>query len=192
VSQLRLTSRYAGTFYMNVTSFQSPIFQSIVGVQTKTMHHWFPIKTNQPEIQFSVQFANEHDYEKFQQYVRNSQVASLVQSEQPWVTLWWPERSIQNWTGFIKEFQCGGERFDPAPKASFTVELVESMVSQRAVLSSVGADFWNLLGVELPWVDKILQQPVPPSSQARGSDEAAPTSRPPGQGGGGMGGGGSW
>lgn len=41
----------------------------------------------------------------FQDYVRKSQVSALFDQKQPWVTLWWPERNIDNWTGFIKEFE---------------------------------------------------------------------------------------
>lgn len=194
---MRVTSRWAGTFYMNVTSFQSPIFQTIVGAQAKHMAHWFPIKTNQPEIKFAVQFANEHDYELFQDYVRKSQVASLVQATDPEVTLWWPERSIRNWTGFIKEFAAGGERFDPSPRASFTVELVESMVSQKATLWSLGPNYWTLVGTEIPWIDRILKPPTPPAADQ--STGVPPISSPPGDNGfggggqgGGVGGGGSW
>lgn len=164
MSQLRLTSQAAGTFYMNVTAFTSPIYQTIAGVQTKTMQHWFPIKTNQPEIKFTVRFASEGDYEMFQDYVRKSQVSALFDQKQPWVTLWWPERNIDNWTGFIKEFEAGAQRFSPAPEASFTVELVESMVSKKASLWSLGANFWTLIGStgEIPWVDQILKPPTPP------------------------------
>lgn len=196
MSQMRVTASTAGTFYLNVIAFTSPVYQTIAGVQTKTMAHYFPIKTNQPEIKFTVQFASEGDYELFQDYVRKAQVNALFDSKQPWVTLWWPERNIENWTGFIKEFEAGAQRFSPAPQAAFTVELVESMVSKKATLASFGANFWTLIGStgEIPWVDKILKPPAAPVDTSPTLTEPNPVSAPPGEGGfgGGSGGGGSW
>ena len=74
MSQLRVATNTFGNYQMNVLSFTSPISGSINGVQTKKMKQWYPIKANQPEIQFNVQFTSEQDYETFQTFVRDSQL----------------------------------------------------------------------------------------------------------------------
>lgn len=132
-----------GTFKMNVLAFSSPISGSISGAQTRKYMRWYPIKANQPEIQFDVQFIGEQDYERFQDAVHESQKLSLS-SRQPMVRLNWPERNINNWSGLITQFQGGGMRFNPAPRAKFTVFLFDSYVSsynEMTQLASLGANF---------------------------------------------------
>jgi len=143
LSQLTIATDTLGTFNLNVLAFSSPIFGSISGAQTRDQMHWYPIKANQPEIQFDVQFFGEKDYESFQNMVHLSQRSSLTAS-QPMVHLNWPERNINNWSGLITQFQGGGMRFNPAPRAKFTVFLFDSFVSQYNQLSelaSTAADF---------------------------------------------------
>lgn len=143
MSQLQINTNNWGNFRLNVLSFSSPIFGSISGAQTKKNKRWYPIKANQPEIQFEVQFFGEKDYETFQKFIRSSQEWSLV-TRTPMLHLNWPERNINNWSGIITEFQSGGQRFNPAPRARFTVFLFDSYVSQyneMSQLASVGADF---------------------------------------------------
>jgi hypothetical protein len=140
MSQLQIATNNFGNFRLNVLSFSSPIFGSINGVQTKRTMRWYPIKANQPEIQFDVQFIDERDYETFQKLVRNSQVWSL-EAPRPMVNLNWPERNINNWSGLITKFQAGGMRANPAPRASFTVYLFDSFISQYSELASIAPTF---------------------------------------------------
>ena len=144
MSQLQIATNNFGNFRLNVLSFSSPIFGSINGVQTKRTMRWYPIKANQPEIQFDVQFIDERDYETFQKLVRNSQVWSLTappEAPRPMVNLNWPERNINNWSGLITKFQAGGMRANPAPRASFTVYLFDSFISQYSELASIAPTF---------------------------------------------------
>jgi hypothetical protein len=140
MSQLQVLTSTAGNFRLNVLAFSSPIFGSISGVQTKTMKVWYPIKANQPEVQFDVQFINEQDYEAFQKLVRDSQKWSL-NAPRPMVHLNWPERNINNWSGLITEFMAGGMKGNPAPRAKFTVYLFDSYISQYSELSTVAPKF---------------------------------------------------
>lgn len=137
---------------MNVIAFSSPIFGSIGGAQTKRAMQWYPIKANQPEIQFDVQFASEMDYEKFWKFVRESQQLSLNAgggSGNPlneMVRLNWPERNINNWSGLITEFEAGGQRANPVPQAQFTVFLFDSFVSRYTEIATFPANFYNSFG----------------------------------------------
>lgn len=140
MSQLQILTNNFGNFRLNVLAFSSPIFGSINGVQLKKQKVWYPIKANQPEIQFDVQFIDEKDYEDFQKLVQKSQQWSL-NAPRPMVHLNWPERNINNWSGLITEFQAGGMRANPAPRASFTVYLFDSFISQYSELSTYAPTF---------------------------------------------------
>jgi hypothetical protein len=140
MSQLQVTTKSFGSFRLNVLAFSSPIFGSINGVQTKDMKVWYPIKANQPEVQFDVQFMDEQDYESFQKLIRDSQKESL-DWRGPMVHLNWPQRNINNWSGLITEFQSGGMRFNPAPRAKFTVYLFDSYISRYSELATVAPEF---------------------------------------------------
>lgn len=205
MSQLRLYNTNWGTRYLNVLSFSSPVTGMIDSAQTRTMIHHFPIKALQPELEVEVIFRNEREYEDFQLWVRNVQIDSQINDAAPGVTLWWPQRSIYNWTGVIKAFRAGGTRFNFSPRAKFTFDLIDSMVSSRTTLSSWAAGVESIYGNDTNLSDALLTPPSPvDTSPVSETPEPMPTgpiipSAPSvldnrgggGQGGGG-GGGGTW
>lgn len=144
---------------MNVLSFNSPIFGTLVPAQTKTIAQYFPIKANQPEIQFDVIFRNESEYERFQQFVRATQQFALT-AQTPQITLYWPERNIINWTGVIKSLRAGGMRRNYTPRAVFVVDLIDSLVSQRTEFSSFAAPFGEIIGTTLSFLESSILQPA--------------------------------
>lgn len=143
---------------LNVVSFSSPVYGEISTAQTKKMAHYYPIKVNQPQIEFSVQFTSEKEYENFQRFVRQHQQNTLTTTKLVWLN--WPQRNIDNWTGVIRMFKAGGMRFNFAPKATFVVDLVDSMVSHRTDLASLGDVSWkNIFGAGMG-PDAVLGPPT--------------------------------
>mgnify|MGYP003420295537 FL=1 len=134
-------------YKLNVLSFSSPVFGTMSSVQTRYMEMHFPIKSIQPEIKLDVQFASEEEYENFQRFVRGHQQRALFNPNVGNV-IWlnWPERGIDNWTGVIKAFRAGGERRVFAPRASFIVDLIDSMVSSRTDVASLASSWRAIYG----------------------------------------------
>jgi hypothetical protein len=160
MSQLQILTNNFGNFNLNVLSFSSPMSSSIGGAQTKRNKRWYPNKVGQPDLQLSVQFVSEKDYETFQEFVLASQKWVLeVSTGAPMVYLNWPERNINNWSGIIKEFQGGGQRANPAPRADFSVELVDSFVSAYTEQGSIGAIYRNSFGFVLQGFTNLLPNP---------------------------------
>lgn len=148
MSKLIVRSRGIGReFELNCLQFSAPIVASISSVQTRSMMRHFPVKVNQSEADFLVQFSNEKDFEDFQDFVRKTQKDALINDRFPGVTLWWPERKINNWTGVIKNFKAGGMRRNFSPRANFTVSLIESSVALRSFLSSISTPWQTLYGL---------------------------------------------
>ena len=158
MSHLLIKTKPFGTFQMNVLEFNSPIFGTLAAVQTRTMLQHFPIKANQPNIEFVVSFPSEYQYETFQKFVKATQNYALTIGQES-ITLSWPERGIKNWTGVIKEFRAGGMRRNYAPRARFTVDLVTSMVSEKAYYGSTASPFSEVLGPFILDVDTLLKLP---------------------------------
>lgn len=146
------------TYLMNVLSFQSGVYQSIASAQTKHLAVHFPIKVNQPDIDFTVIFSSEASFQGFQDAVRYHQQMALATNRL--LTLNWPERSIDNWTGLIKKFQAGGARRNYAPRAQFTVQLVDSMSSSRVMSASTAAPWQTIYGGAGGPADGVLQLPT--------------------------------
>lgn len=121
---------------MNVTNFQSGLYSQIDSAQVKLMTHHYPIKVTQPDITFNVIFSSEKQFETFQRFIRAVQQQALATVPAQLLNFMWPERNINNFTGVIKKFVAGGQRFNPAPQASFTVDLVDSFVSARTELAN--------------------------------------------------------
>ena len=179
MSQLQILTNNFGNFNLNVLAFSSPMTSSINGVQTKQNKRWYPVKANQPELQLDVQFVSEKDYETFQDFVRNSQKWALnYATGSPMVYLNWPERNINNWSVIIKDFQSGGQRANPAPRARFSIDLVDSFVSEYTDQGSIGAVFKASYGFFMQTFMHVLPNPynlrlpsIPLQQQQRAQDQ---------------------
>lgn len=160
MSQLQMLTNNFGNFNLNVLSFSSPMSSNINGVQTKQNKRWYPVKAGQPDLQLDVQFVSEKDYETFQDFVRSSQKWALnVDTGAPMVYLNWPERNINNWSGIIKDFQSGGQRANPAPRARFSIELVDSFMSEYTDQGSIGAIYRASYGFVMQTFMNVLPNP---------------------------------
>lgn len=185
-----------GSFTMNVVQFRSPMNAEITSVQTKAMQQHFPIRCGQPEIEFTCQFASLDERDRFQTFVRRHQILSQTNPDLYQVTLWWPERDIINWTGYLTLLPVSEKKFEWAPSVTFGVMLVNSMMSQKTTESSHGAAFSAIYGPQIApdlsliryAVDGLIQPPTVPSSQTqsppapRPVTPAVPTSVLPGVG----------
>jgi len=148
VSRLVLRSQGLGREWeLNCLQFNAPIVASISSVQTRLMQRHFPVKVNQPTIDFLVQFSSEKDFEDFQEFVRKCHKQAQINPDFPGVTLWWPERNIENWTGIIKNFRAGGMRRNYSPRATFTIDLIKSMVSKQSFISSIATTWKEVAGL---------------------------------------------
>jgi len=173
MSQLFLTGQNGYEFALNVTQFRSPMSSSINSVQTRTMLQHFPIRCGQPDIQFTVQFRSQNDKHKFQNFVREHMVKALDVSDTVAndVNLFWPERNIENWTGYITNYKVVERRFEYAPIVTFGVDLISSLMSEKTTVSSYGSPIENLYGQQIrPWnavIDGILGLPSRALERAR-------------------------
>ncbi|AVO24991.1 hypothetical protein KHQ84_gp051 [Rhodococcus phage Finch] len=141
MSTLRMTCPGVGTIDLHVLNFNSPMVGEMRTSQTKMAKHHYPIRASQQSLQLNVVFAGWAPYRAMQDFVRRHHVRAMQSVEQPEVNLWWPERGMNNWTGVIKEFLAGDERFNIAPKAQIELLLVDSMLSEKTWTSSFGEDF---------------------------------------------------
>lgn len=162
MSHLYIYDHRSREFKMNVTQFRSPMNASINSVQTKSMAQHFPIRCGQPDINFTVQYASLEDKHAFEGFVREHQRTAATEKDTE-ITLWWPERNIENWTGFITQYAVNEKRFETAPSATFGVSLYESMMSEKTTLASRGIDVTKIFGIQIPgyrgYRDTILVRP---------------------------------
>jgi hypothetical protein len=159
MSKLILTGYNGREFRLNVTQFRSPMSSQINTVQTRTMVQHFPIRCGQPDIQFTCQFENQDLKHRFQNFVRDHQTRArdITDNWGGHVNLWWPQRNIENWTGYITGFKVIERRFDYAPVVVFGVDLVNSMMSERTTISSHGPGFNSVYGPQIPAYDEIIE-----------------------------------
>lgn len=183
MSQLRLTSFDNKEFKLNVTQFRSPMSAAITSVQTRKMMQHFAIRCGQPDINFTVRYASMKDKHEFESFVRRHMLESQDEKDAE-VSLWWPERNIENWTGFITQYSVIERRFETAPAATFGVSLVDSMMSEKTTIATRIIDVWKILGMQIPayqgYGDTILILPSAPSSSVTpiNPDRTPPTQTP--------------
>jgi hypothetical protein len=184
MSQLKIFNATSKEFRLNVTQFRSPMNASINSVQTKTMLQHFPIRCGQPDINFTVRYASLDDKHSFESFVRQHMLdtKNITKDDDKALTLWWPERNIENWTGYITAYTVTEKRFEVAPAATFGVALVDSMMSEKTTLATRSVDIWKILGIQIPeyrgYDDLMLIPPTPPSSNNPTNSETRPGSAP--------------
>jgi hypothetical protein len=140
MSRLEIKGHFGEKFKMNVLQFRSPMNAEITSAQTRLMMHHHPIRCGQPDVQFTVKFISQDEKDIFERFVRRHQIQAQEQREN-YLKLWWPERGMDNWTGYISEYQVSVRRFDPAPEVTFGVSLVDSMMSRWSEVASTAANF---------------------------------------------------
>lgn len=116
--------------------------------QTKTQVQYFPIKAFQPELVCDVIFNSEATWESWQAWVRTNMVNAQNSNNtgNPGVTLNWPERNINSWTGIIPAAKAGGMRRNYAPRTRVEFQLITSLVSNLAIFSSFGSAWQGIFG----------------------------------------------
>lgn len=162
MSQLKVSANGQTDFYLNVLSITSPIYGQMNAAQTKGQIQYFPIKVHQPEVQFNLIFPNETTWEDWQVWVRtnmvNSQSANNIVGNVG-VTLNWPQRSINDWSGVIQKQKAGGRRWNYTPRDSVTVQLANSLVSQTTTFGSFGVSAWQAIFGAGANTDTLFQLP---------------------------------
>ncbi len=177
MSKLTVRGHDGARFELNIVQFRSPMSASINSVQTRRMAHHFPIRAGQPDIQFTAHFASIQDKHDFQNFVRDHQLNTLndryssASASDGAITLSWPERDIKDWTGYIVTMPVREARFEYAPRVTFGVALMDSMMSERTYNSSMGSSFWSVVGQVLSAyipdpedIESFFQPPIPPAS----------------------------
>lgn len=130
-----------GTLWVKVIAFQSSLEGDIRPSQTKQALHHYPRKAGQQNITFQCVCRDKYELSTLQRFVRAHQKYALTSPRKPEVMLWWPERGIRDWSGIIRKIEAGDKRFNSVPKVSFTVDLVDSLLSEKTWWSSVAEDF---------------------------------------------------
>lgn len=169
MSQLKITSYDGKIFNLNVTQFRSTMSAQINSVQLSARMDHFPIRCGQPDINFSVQFPSLDEKNKFESWVRNHQLTAGTANNSE-AKLFWAERNIINWSGYVTTYRVANQRFNYAPSVTFGVSLVDSLMSTKTTLMSLGADVSAILGVQIPAYtgspDTILITPTAPLTSA--------------------------
>lgn len=148
MSQLRVSAQGQADFYLNVTNFDSPVYGEMNSAQTKSQVQYFPIKAYQPELVCDVIFPSEYLWEQWQTWLRQNMLNSQGSNAtgNPGVTLNWPQRNINNWTGIIASGKAGGMRRNYTPRVRVEFQLVASLVSSLGVFASFGSTWQSILG----------------------------------------------
>lgn len=154
MSTLRMSCPYVGTLDLRVLQFNSSMVGAFSSNQTKRKKHHWPVKASQQQLQLQVQFNGWEEYNALQSYVRSHHVRSLETVQYPEVTLYWPQRNIDNWSGLIKSLQGGDERFNIAPRATMDIILIDSLLSEKTFTHSSGESVAK-------WYESQMSNPLP-------------------------------
>ncbi|HEX4715878.1 MAG TPA: hypothetical protein VH164_13220 [Ktedonobacteraceae bacterium] len=163
MSQLRVSGTGQQDFFLNVLNFDSPVMGEMNSGQTKTQVQYFPIKAFQPELVCNVIFNSETTWEAWQAWARTNMVNTQNSNNtgNPGVTLNWPERNINNWTGIIPAAKAGGMRRNYTPRTRVEFQLIVSLVSNLGIFSSFGSAWQGIFGGSVVGsnLDSIFQLP---------------------------------
>ena len=123
-----------------VMAYDSTIDGEFVSAQTKIGKQHFPFKTEHTDINFSLIMRNHAELQWFAEFVRRHHMIALGNDAQT-MRLNWPERGIDNWSGFVKSIQTGEQMGITAPRVVISFILIDSLTSRRTWTASSGGDF---------------------------------------------------
>lgn len=186
MSQMRMYCAGAGTLWVKVIGFQSSLDGTIQPSQTKQALHHYPRRAGHQTINFQLVCRDSKELSLIQNFIRRHHKYALTSPQNPEVVFWWPERGIRDWSGIIKKVEAGDKRFNVAPKLSFTVDLVDSLLSEKTWWSSAADDFAKFYegnleppGELTPPVLPGLPPSVPGGGQQWGGGFPGQTTNPP-------------
>ena len=156
MSLLKLSNSSVGTFDLHVTSFTTPLRGQIESSQTKKAQHHYPRKAGQQQLVLQCVFPSTRNYMEFQTFVRRSHTNAIGTTSNPELSIWWPERGMDGWSGVITSIQAGDERFNHVPKAQVEMLLVDSMLSHKTFASSFAGAFSNFFNNDIGNPSDIL------------------------------------
>lgn len=164
MSLLRMTCPYVGALDLNVLQFNSPMTGSFASTQVKNMRHHWPVKASQQSFSMQVQFTSWPEYKALQEFVRAHHLRSLQTVQFPEVTIYWPARNINNWTGLITKLDAGDERFNYAPRTTLNLILIDSLLSTKTFTASMSESTakWKEVDIGQPNTSPI-KPPKPPT-----------------------------
>lgn len=137
------------TYTAKVLAFNTVMVSSIQSVQTKRYLQHFPIKVEQPSLSLVLQTRGVREAQSLARLVRRHHEQALSGDPQPAIFSW-PERGIDDWSGFILACDMGESVSDPFPHISLEVQLVDSMVSRRTWNSSTASPVEAIYQGEIP------------------------------------------
>lgn len=156
MSLLKLSNSSVGTFNLHVTSFTTPLRGQIESSQTKKAQHHYPRKAGQQQLALQCVFPSTRNYMEFQTFVRRSHTNAIGTTLNPELSIWWPERGMDGWSGVITSIQAGDERFNHVPQAQIEMLLVDSMLSHKTFASSYAGAFSNFFDNDIGNPSDIL------------------------------------
>lgn len=178
MSRLRMSSPDIGSLDVKVTRFNTQLTGDMRSSQTKYALHHYPIKPSHLSLILEVVFNGWPEYRTMQEYVRNHHIRALRTVQQPEITLYWPERGIDNWSGVVKRMEAGDERFNPAPKSTLEILLIDSMIGEKTWTSSFGEDFSKFFEAAANLLDPDEFVPPPASRPGAGTGNSGTRPRP--------------
>lgn len=150
MSNLRMSCEGLGSIDVRVTKLSTPLAGTIVSAQAKTMLQHFPIKSSQQSLVLDFITNGWPEMNRIQNYIRQHQVRAMSGSAtRPEIYLWWPQRGINNWSGFIPKMPAGDRRFNPTPQGRLEFLLIDSLLSEKTFTSSIASDFRSLFNSDI-------------------------------------------
>lgn len=176
MSLCRLSCEGVGVLEIKVLKFSTPLAGNITSAQTKEMLQHFPIKSSQQSLTMTVITNGWPEMKALQDFVRGHQLGAMSGSSvRPEITIWWPQRGMNNWSGFITKMPAGDKRFNIAPRADIEFFLVDSLLSEKTFSASIASDFRTLFNSDIGNPASPLDGITPPVITSPGGNNANTT-----------------
>jgi hypothetical protein len=131
--QLPTLSGQSGSIQLPVVSFTYGLTSMMEEAQLHQGVQYYPIKVVQDDFTFTVQFQSEQAYRQAQDFIERStkqlttQQFTGTQVTSGYLHFSWPELNI-DYQGFIKQSPMGAKKWDYAPKATYTMILIQDSI----------------------------------------------------------------
>lgn len=159
-----------------VMAFSSNINTNFTSVQVRMRQDHFPIKVGHNDLQMQLIMRDHSELQWFAEYIRRHHMLALGKDAAT-CSISWPERNMNDWTGFITGVRQGEKMGVTSPTVIIQVSLVDSLSTRRTWTSSSGSPFEELYEGEIPDLP-ILDPMTNRNSRTQSTSETSGFAKP--------------
>lgn len=135
--------RLAETYLVKIVQLTESLNVQLTNNTNRAATHFYPVRTKQSDLQFSIQCRSLEQYDKIRESIRKAQERTINEGYNSGIArIRYPDRKI-DYAGYIPNVTAGARRFEFAPVLSLFMVMIKDRIGNISVGSSSTTGVWK-------------------------------------------------